>query len=57
LLWYDPLEHDRLVLPAIDCHTGAVPDLSADVRTDHWVLFGSDDADDGWGDLSATTNG
>jgi hypothetical protein len=45
LLWYEPLEHDRLVLPAIDCRTGAIPDLTADVRTDHWLLFGSDDAD------------
>jgi hypothetical protein len=50
LLWYEPLEHDRLVLPAIDCHTGAVPDLSMDVLTNHWLLFGSDDADGDWGE-------
>ena len=50
LLWYEPLEHDRMVLPAIDCHTGSVPDLSADVLTDHWVLLGSDDAGDDWGE-------
>jgi hypothetical protein len=50
LLWYRPLHHGRLVLPAIDCHDGTVPDLSADVRTDHWLLFGSDDAPDDWGE-------
>ena len=37
------------MLPAIDCHTGAVPDLNADVLTDHWLLFGADDAADDWG--------
>jgi len=51
MLWYRPLEGDRLVLPAIDCHTGAVPDLNADVLTNHWLLFGSDDAADDWGEL------
>jgi hypothetical protein len=50
LLWYEPLEHDRLILPAIDCHTGAVPDLGADVHADHWILLGSDDAGDDWGE-------
>ncbi|MCD0449933.1 hypothetical protein LO762_12135 [Actinocorallia sp. API 0066] len=49
LLWYRPLDDDRLVLPAIDCHTGAVPDLDAVVHTDHWVLFGSDETDPDWG--------
>jgi transposase len=49
LLWYEPADRDRLVLPAIDCHTGAVPDLRALVEPDHWVIFGSDHAPDGWG--------
>lgn len=50
MLWYRPLDLDRLVLPAIDCHTGAVPDLSAPVVTDHWLLFGSDRAGADWGE-------
>ncbi|MEO3782855.1 hypothetical protein ABGB12_05990 [Actinocorallia sp. B10E7] len=50
LLWYQPLADDRLVLPAIDCHTGDVPDLDAVVPTDHWVLFASDEADEEWGE-------
>lgn len=50
MLWYEPLDPDRLVVPAVDCHTGAVPDLSADVLTDHWVIFGSDYAGRGWGE-------
>lgn len=37
-------------MPAIDCHTGAIPDLAAEVLTDHWLLYGSDDADPGWGE-------
>jgi hypothetical protein len=50
VLWYQPLDHDRLMLPAIDSHTGTVPDLGTDVMTDHWLLFGSDDADGDWGE-------
>jgi hypothetical protein len=38
------------VLPAVDCHTGAVPDLEAEVLTDHWTLFGSDRAGGDWGE-------
>jgi hypothetical protein len=49
MLWYRPADHDRLVLPAIDSDTGAVPDQGTDVMTDHWLLFGSDDADGDWG--------
>lgn len=40
MLWYRPLDEDRFVLPAIDCHTGAVPGLNAEVLTDHWLVFG-----------------
>jgi len=50
MLWYQPLDPERLVMPAIDCHTGAVLDLNADVLTDHWVLFGSDHTDAHWGE-------
>jgi hypothetical protein len=50
MLWYRPLEEERLVLPAIDCHTGAVPDLGASVPTDHTVIFATDRAIDGWGE-------
>jgi hypothetical protein len=50
MLWYRPLDEERLVLPAIDCHTGAVPDLGARVRSDHTVIFATDRAIDGWGE-------
>jgi hypothetical protein len=49
LLWYEPQEPDLLVAPALDCHTGAPPDLSADVLVDHRVVFGTDAAPPGWG--------
>lgn len=49
LIWYEPTDPDRLVLPALDCHTGEPPDLDARVTTDHWVIFGTDDAPEGWG--------
>lgn len=49
LMWYSPHDPDRFALPAIDCHTGAVPDLGAQVLTDHWVVFGTDEARPGWG--------
>ena len=45
MLWYRPLDEERLVLPAIDCHTGAAPDLAASVRTDHTVVHRPDPAD------------
>ncbi|WP_019634784.1 hypothetical protein [Actinomadura atramentaria] len=50
LLWYEPTDPDRIVLPALDCHTGAPPDLDRPVPTDHWILFGLDDAGDDWGE-------
>ncbi|GAB2964011.1 hypothetical protein GCM10027184_09760 [Saccharothrix stipae] len=40
LLWYRPTDPERLVLPALDSHTGAVPDLDAWVRPDHWLVYG-----------------
>ena len=50
MLWYRPLDEERLVLPALDCHTGAVPDLGANVATDHTVVFATDRAVAGWGE-------
>ncbi|GHA16998.1 hypothetical protein GCM10010329_45050 [Streptomyces spiroverticillatus] len=50
LLWYEPLDPDRLTVPALDSHTGGTPDLDAPVPVDHWVLFASDEAPDGWGE-------
>ncbi|MGW1812736.1 hypothetical protein ACWCQM_04010 [Streptomyces sp. NPDC002125] len=49
LLWYPPLDPDRLTVPALDSHTGGAPDLDAAVPVDHWVLFSSDDAPSDWG--------
>jgi hypothetical protein len=42
LWWYEPLHVDRLFAPALDCHTGDVPDLDADVTVNHTVAWGSD---------------
>ncbi|MGC5000113.1 hypothetical protein [Streptomyces sp. DT195] len=49
LLWYPPLDPDRLTVPALDAHTGKAPDLDAVVPVDHWVLFSTDEAPTGWG--------
>ncbi|REK87128.1 hypothetical protein DY245_28410 [Streptomyces inhibens] len=50
LMWYSPLDPDRLTLPALDCHTGKAPDLDAEVAVDHWVLLSTDEAPLGWGE-------
>ena len=50
LLWYQPLDPDRLTLPALDSHNGAAPDLDTAVPVDHWVLLSSDRAPVGWGE-------
>ncbi|WP_243722841.1 hypothetical protein [Actinomadura sp. 7K507] len=42
LMWYEPADPDRLVVPAVDCHTGGPPRLDEPVTTDHWVIFGGD---------------
>jgi hypothetical protein len=39
--WYEPIIHNKLMLPGIDCHTGDVPDLSSKVDVNHWVIAGS----------------
>jgi hypothetical protein len=49
MLWYEPLDPQRIVVPAVDCHTGRAPDLAASVRRDHCLVFGTDQARDGWG--------
>ncbi|MFF4309523.1 hypothetical protein [Streptomyces sp. NPDC001507] len=49
LLWYPPLDPDRLTVPALDSHTGAAPDLDAGVPADHWVLLSTDQAPSDWG--------
>ncbi|MFF2845208.1 hypothetical protein ACFVT5_02590 [Streptomyces sp. NPDC058001] len=49
LMWYPPTDPDRLTLPALDCHTGGVPDLNSLVSVDHWVIVGTDEASEGWG--------
>ncbi|WP_052850578.1 hypothetical protein [Streptomyces avicenniae] len=49
LLWYAPLDPDRLTVPALDSHTGGAPDLDAAVPVDHWVLFSTDEAPATWG--------
>ncbi|MFE2583717.1 hypothetical protein [Streptomyces sp. NPDC059378] len=49
LLWYAPLDPDRLTVPALDSHTGKAPDLDADVPVDHWVLLSTDQAPADWG--------
>jgi hypothetical protein len=42
LWWYEPLHKDRLFAPALDCHSGDVPDLDAHVTVNHTVAWGSD---------------
>ncbi len=41
LWWYRPVRDDRLFLPALDCHTGDVPDLDESVAVDHVIVVGS----------------
>jgi hypothetical protein len=57
LIWYEPADRDRIVLPALDCHTGAIPDRDALVHRDHWLLFGSDDSPQMWGEPVAYAPG
>lgn len=41
LWWYEPAYWHQLWAPALDCHTGAIPDLDANVSVDHFVVFGT----------------
>jgi hypothetical protein len=50
LMWYEPNDPELLTLPALDCHTGQAPDPGSETVVDHWVLFGTDEAPEGWGE-------
>ncbi len=41
MFWYEPNQTDRLMLPGLDAHTGAPPDLKARVDLDHWIILGT----------------
>lgn len=41
LWWFEPMDEKVLFAPALDAHNGSAPDLSAQVRVDHTVVFGS----------------
>jgi hypothetical protein len=41
LWWYEPIDPGTLFLPALDCHTGDVPDVGGNVIVDHVVAVGS----------------
>lgn len=43
LWWYEPMRPDFLFAPALDCHTGRVPDLSEKVAVDHTVVVAARD--------------
>lgn len=45
MVWYEPTktEAGRFRLPALDCHTGDVPDLKEEVMTDHWLFLATDE--------------
>lgn len=39
--WYQPMNPERIFLPALDSHTGKTPDLSKKVYVDHTIAVGS----------------
>ncbi|GLZ77823.1 hypothetical protein Afil01_26300 [Actinorhabdospora filicis] len=43
LLWYEPLDPAVLTVPALDSHTGGVPEPGAPVERGHTLVFGADD--------------
>lgn len=47
--WYKPLRPEFLFAPAIDSHTGDVPNLNAQVEVDHTLVVGIDGAPEGKG--------
>jgi hypothetical protein len=53
LWWYRPANPEELFAPALDCHSGEVPDLNAEVVVDHTVAVGSYvmDREDFWSSL------
>ncbi len=39
MMWlYAPLNPDVVFFPAIDCHTGGVPEFTGKVEVDHWLI-------------------
>lgn len=53
--WYEPLDPKHLFLPALDCHTGDVPNLYASVAVDHAIAVGSSEARAGSGSRANLT--
>lgn len=49
MAWYEPLRPEFLFAPALDCHTGDVPDLRAQVKVDHTLVVGAGAAPNGRG--------
>ncbi len=47
LIWYSPMDSEVFHCPAIDSHTGGVPDLFSKVLVDHTVYLGSDTMEHG----------
>jgi hypothetical protein len=43
LWWYEPMRPEVLFAPALDCHTGRVPDLRQDVAVDHALVVAARD--------------
>jgi hypothetical protein len=41
LWWYEPMNSDDLFLPALDGHTGDIPNFDSEVMVDHTVAVGS----------------
>ncbi|MBA2681129.1 MAG: hypothetical protein H0U76_22365 [Ktedonobacteraceae bacterium] len=49
LMWYTPSNPQYLQLPALDCHTGGIPNLYSRVEVDHWIILSSDEMPRGLG--------
>lgn len=47
LIWYVPQDTETFRLPALDSHTGEVPNIDAMVGVDHWVITSTFDQDEG----------
>lgn len=41
LWWYEPMNPEKLFMPALDCHTGNIPTLNTSVLVDHSLAVGS----------------
>ena len=49
MVYYEPSRPEFLFAPALDSHTGEMPDLNAEVLIDHTVVVGADNAPEGKG--------